>query len=151
MPGYVWIPFIVLGALLLLLVVVAILGRVQNGRFLRPVVRGLSKIGFMRRLFQRLSVSALERTNPELASAVKKMQAFGEPTSPDQVQRALRVLTPAERRAYLEAAGQETHDAVEPTNRQQRRRLEHGGAGLPMRSPEAQQRPGAAGRKKKKR
>jgi hypothetical protein len=146
MPGYVWIPFVVLGVLLLLLLLFALLGRIQNGRYLRPVVKLLSKIPFMRRMFQRMSVAALERSNPELASAVKKMQAFGEPTTPEQVQRALRVLTPAERKAYLEAAGQETPD-VEPTNRQQRRRLEYGGPGMPVRPAPGSQRPGAAGRK----
>jgi hypothetical protein len=146
-PGYVWIPFIVLGVLLLLLGVLAILGRWRNGRYLRPIVKQLSKIGFMRRWFQRMSTSALERSNPELASAVKKMQQFGEPTTPEQVQRAMRVLTPQERRVYMEAAGQETVD-FEPTNRQQRRRLEHGGPGMPMRPADAgSTRPGATGRK----
>jgi hypothetical protein len=152
MPAYAWIPFVILGVLLLLTAAVAILGRVRGGKYLRPVVVQLSKIGFMRRWFQRMSISQLERSNPELASAVKKMQAFGEPTTPDQVQRALRVLTPQERKAYLEAAGQESSADVEPTNRQQRRRLEHGGLGMPIRPPSASsQRPGSAGRKKKKR
>jgi hypothetical protein len=145
-PGYVWIPFIVIGVLLVLLLVVAVLGRVRNGRYLRPVVVLLARIPFMKRWFQRMSVSQLERSNPELASAVKKMQAFGEPTSPDQVQRALRVLTPAERKAYMDAAGTDS-PAVEPTNRQQRRRLEHGGAGMPVKTPATSSRPGAAGRK----
>lgn len=147
MPGYVWIPFIVLGVMLVLLIVVAVLGRIKNGRYLRPVVVLLARVPFMKRWFQRMSVSQLERTNPELASAVRKMQAFGEPTSPDQVQRALRVLTPAERKAYMEAAGGTDAPAVEATNRQQRRRLEHGGAGMPVKSPATSGKPGAAGRK----
>ena len=148
MPGYVWVPFIVLGVLLLLLGTLAVLGRIQNGRLLRPLIVQVSKIGFMRRWFQRMSVSALERSNPELASAVKKMRQFGDPTTPEQVQRAMRVLTPQERRAYMEAAGQETPN-IEPTNRQQRRRLEHGGAGMPMRPTASDsERPWAAGRKR---
>lgn len=147
MPGYVWIPFIILGLMLVLLGVFAFLGRFRNGRYLRPIIKQLSRIGFMRRWFQRMSVSQLERTNPDLASAVKKMQAFGEPTTPEQVQRALRVLTPQERKAYMDAAGQESPE-VEPTNRQQRRRLEYGGAGMPMRPADtAPARPGSAGRK----
>jgi hypothetical protein len=152
-PGYVWIPFIVLGVLLLLLGVLAFLGRFRGGRYLIPIVRQLSRIGFVKRWFLRMQVSQLEKTNPELASAVKKMQAFGDPSNPEQVQRAMRVLTPAERKAYMEAAaGQDMPKEVEPTNRQQRRRLEHGGAGMPMRPPEASSsRPGAAGRKKRKR
>lgn len=147
MPGYVWIPFIVLGVLLLLFGVLALLGRWRGGRYLRPIVKQLSRIGFMRRWFQRMSVSALERSNPDLASAITKMQQFGDLTTPDQVQRAMKVLTPPERRAYMEAAGQETAD-FEPSNRQQRRRLEHGGPGMPMRAPDAgPSKPGAAGRK----
>jgi hypothetical protein len=151
-PSYFWIPFVILGAILLVLLLFALVGRIQNGRYVRPILKLLAKIPFMRRLFQRMSVAQLERTNPELANAVKKMQAFGEPTTPEQVQRALRVLTPAERKAYLEAAGQESA-GIDATNRQQRRRLEHGGAGMPMRptAGSGAQRPGAAGRKKKKR
>lgn len=152
MPGYVWIPFIILGVLLVLLGVFAFLGRFRGGRYLIPIVKQLSRIGFIKRWFMRMQVSQLEKTNPELASAVKKMQAFGEPTNPEQVQRAMRVLTPGERKAYMDAAsGQDVPKEVEPTNRQQRRRLEHGGAGMPMRPPEGgSTRPGAAGRKKKK-
>ncbi len=148
MPGYVWIPFIVLGVLLLLLGVFSVLARFRRGRYLIPIVKQLSRIGFMKRWFQRMQVSQLERTNPELASAVTKMQAFGEPTTPEQVQRAMRVLTPQERKAYMDAAaGQELPAEVEPTNRQQRRRLEHGGPGMPTRASEGPARPGAAGRK----
>ena len=150
MPSYFWIPFAVLGALLLVLLLFALVGRIQNGRYLRPILQLLAKIPFMRRALQRMSVAQLERSNPELASAVKKMHRFGEPTTPEQVQRALRVLTPSERKAYMEAAGQET-GGIDATNRQQRRRLEHGGPGMPTRPAPGSQRPGAAGRKRKKR
>jgi hypothetical protein len=148
-PGYVWIPFIVLGVLLVLLGILAVLGRFRGGKYLIPIVRLVSRVGFIKRWLTRMQISQLERSNPELASAVKKMQAFGEPTTPDQVQRALRVLTPQERKAYMEAAaGQEVPAEVEPTNRQQRRKLEYGGAGMPMRpAAPASERPGAAGRK----
>jgi hypothetical protein len=54
---------------------------------------------------------------------MKKMQTIGMPTTPEQAQRALNLLTPAERRAYMAAAG-ETSETIETTNRQQRRRLE---------------------------
>jgi hypothetical protein len=152
-PGYVWIPFIILGALLVLLGVFAFLARFRRGRYLIPIVRQLSRIGFVKRWFMRAQVSQLERTNPELASAVKKMQTFGEPQTPDQVQRALRVLTPQERKAYMDAAAAQQQDnpEIEATNRQQRRRLEYGGAGMPMKAPEAgPSRPGSAGRKSKR-
>jgi hypothetical protein len=121
-----WIPLIVAAVLLVLTLVMALLARIRGGRYLRPLVNGLSKIPFMRRFFTRMSLKAYERTNPELGSALRKMQAFGEPTTPEQAQRALKLLTPAERKAYLEAAGEQAAEAVAPTNRSQRRRAERG-------------------------
>jgi hypothetical protein len=152
MSAAIWIPVAILGFLLCLLATVAILSRVRNGRYLRPVAMLLAKIPFIRHAMQRASISHLERTNPELASAMKKVQTFGEPTSPEQAQRLLRVLTPSERKAYMDAAGeQQIEEQLDAPNRQLRRRLEHGGAGLPMRpSAPASSRPGASGRKSKK-
>jgi hypothetical protein len=152
MSSAIWIPLAVVGSLLLLLLVTAILSRVQNGRYLRPVAMLLAKIGFIRRAMQKASINHLERTNPELASAMRKLQKFGEPTNPEAAQRALRVLTPGERKAYLEAAGEQSAEQQpEPPNRQLRRRLEHGGAGMPMRpGAPPSTRPGAAGRRAKK-
>ena len=138
-------PFIILGALLLLMLVFFVLARVGNGRALRPIVTQLSKIPFMRRWFQKMSVAAYERSNPELASAIKKMQTFGDIKTPEQAQRALAVMTPAERKAYLELAG-EQGQMPDPVNRDQRRRVERGAQGMIV-----QQRPGARGRKPKKR
>jgi hypothetical protein len=82
----------------------------------------LSKVPFLRRFFQRMSAAALERENPELASAIRKLERFGTPTTPEAAQRALARLTPAERRAYLEAAGQQA-DVPEAPNRAARRKL----------------------------
>jgi hypothetical protein len=132
---YVLTPFIILGVLLLLLGTTFVLGRVAGGRYLRAIV---TRIPFLQRLFNRMSISALERSNPELASAMKKMQTFGAPSTPEQAQRALNLLSPSERRAYLEAVGDQAQDqAPEPTNRQQRRRLERsalpGGGRAPQR------------------
>src|SRR3982751_3860540 len=79
-----FLPFIILGAALLLMLVLFLLARIQSGRFLRPIVTQLSKIGFMRRWFQKMSVAAYERSNPELAGAIKKMQSFGEIKTPEQ-------------------------------------------------------------------
>ena len=90
-----FLPFIILGAVLLVMLVLFLLARIQNGRFLRPIVTQLSKIPFMRRWFQKMSVAAYERSNPELAGAIKKMQSFGEIKTPEQAQRALAVMTPA--------------------------------------------------------
>jgi hypothetical protein len=99
----IWTPVIVLGTLLLLLGLTALLGRVAGGRYLRPIVVGLAKLPFLKRLFERMSNAALERENPELASAIRKLQRFGTPTTPEAAQRALARLTPGERRAYMQA------------------------------------------------
>ena len=67
-----FLPFIILGVLLLLMLVLFLLARIQNGRFLRPIVTQLSKIPFMRRWFQKMSVAAYERSNPELAARSRR-------------------------------------------------------------------------------
>ena len=122
MSWLIWTPLIVLGTLLLLLGVTLILSRVAGGRYLQRIVLTLSKVPFLRRFFQRMSAAALERENPELASAIRKLERFGAPTTPEAAQRALARLTPAERRAYLEAAGQQA-DVPEAPNRAARRKL----------------------------
>ena len=140
-----FLPFIILGVALLFLLVLFLLARIQNGRFLRPIVTQLSRIPFMKRWFQKMSVAAYERSNPELAGAIKKMQSFGEIKTPEQAQRALAVMTPSERKAYMEMVGDQGA-MPEPVNRDQRRRVERGAQGMIV-----QQRPGSAGRKGKKR
>jgi hypothetical protein len=116
----IWTPLIVLGTLLVLFGLAVLLGRVAGGRYLRPIVVGLSKVPFLKRLFERMSNAALERENPELASALRKLQRFGTPTTPEAAQRALGRLTPGERRAYMVAAGQEVEVPQAP-NRATRR------------------------------
>jgi hypothetical protein len=133
-------PLIVLGALLVLLGLTVLLGRVAGGRYLRPIVIGLSKLPFLKGLFERMSNAALERENPELASAIRKLQRFGTPTTPEAAQRALARLTPGERRAYLEAAGQQA-GVPEAPNRASRR------SGTAAQPPAG----AARGRKKRKR
>jgi hypothetical protein len=146
MPFWAWIPLFVLLFLALLLGVFVLLGRIKGGKYLRPIVTFLSKVPLFKKWFQKASIAALERENPELAAAMKKMTAFGEPKSPEQAQRMLNLLTPAERRAYMAAVGQET-ETPDAANRQLRRRMEHGGAGMPVRTKQASDRPGASGRK----
>jgi hypothetical protein len=88
----------------------------------------LSRVGFLRRWFQRMSTAALERQNPELASAMRKMQRVGTNPDPVKAQQALSQLSAGERRAYLDAV-QEQGAMPEPANRQQRRlqqRLQQG-------------------------
>jgi hypothetical protein len=139
---YFFIPIFVLLLVVLLLGTVVVLGRVRNGRYLRAIV---TRVPLLQRVFSRMSIAALERSNPELASAMKKMQTFGTPATPEQAQRALSLLTPAERRAYLAAAG-DTTETIETTNRQQRRRLERSAMPGGGRSPGRQ-----SGKKKKRR
>ena len=145
-PFWTLIPIIILLVLLLLLGSIVLLGRIGNGRYLRPVVTFLSKVPLFKRWFQKASIAALERQNPELAGAMKKIQAFGEPKTPEQAQRMLNLLTPSERRAYMAAVGEE-NQMPEATNRQLRRKLEHGGAGMPISTKQVSQRPGTSGRK----
>ena len=120
MNWLIWTPLIVLGSLLVLFGLAVLLGRVAGGRYLRPIVVGLSKLPFLKRLFERMSNAALERENPELASAIRKIQRFGTPTTPEAAQRALARLTPGERRAYMQAAGQQA-EVPQAANRAARR------------------------------
>ena len=136
-------PLIVLGTLLVLFGLTALLGRVAGGRYLRPIVVGLSKVPFLKPLFERMSNAALERENPELASAIRKIQRFGTPTTPEAAQRALARLTPGERRAYLHASGQQA-DMPEAPNRAARRKL------TAVQPPAGPARRNTSGRKKRK-
>ncbi|HWL32280.1 MAG TPA: hypothetical protein VNP89_01645 [Gaiellaceae bacterium] len=142
MNWLIWTPLIVLGTLLVLFGLTALLARVAGGRYLRPIVLGLSKVPFLKRFFERMSNAALERENPELASAMRKLQRFGMPTTPEAAQRALARLTPGERRAYLQAAGEQA-EVPEAPNRAARRKV------TAVQPPAG--RPGASGRKKRKR
>ena len=146
MPFWAWIPVVVMLVLVLLMGVLVLLGKISNGKYLRPVITFLSKVPLFKRWFQKASIAALERENPELAAAMKKMTAFGEPKNPEQAQSMLNLLTPSERRAYMAAVGAES-ETPEAANRQLRRRMEYGGAGMPVRTKPASDRPGASGRK----
>lgn len=121
--SYFLYPIIVLGSLILLFGVVAGLARYQNGRLLRPFITLLAKVPLFRRLMTKASAAALERQNPDLASALKKLERAGSGRDPLQAQRALSRLTQDERQAYLEAVG-EQGTLPQATNRAERRRLE---------------------------
>ena len=136
-------PIIVLGSLLVLLGVLAVLGRIRGGRYLRPLVTWMTKVPLLRKGIKKASMAQLERENPELARAVRKIEAFGTPKTPDQAQRALSLLSPAERKAYLAAVGEQS-DLPEPTNRAQRRLIEKGV------QPGVAQTPRPVGRKKRR-
>ena len=119
------IPVWILLGLLVLLGSFALLGRVQNGRYLRPVIGLITKVPLFRRWLQKASNAALERSNPELASAMKKMQRTGALKDPMKAQAAMSQLSREERRALLDMQEQQGLGvAPEATNRQMRRRLE---------------------------
>src|SRR3954453_14167558 len=143
---WLWIPVIILAVVLLLFLILLLLGRYKNGALLRPVIARLSQIGFMRRFFTRVSTAAIERQNPELASALKKINTVAQNPNPQAIQKAMSRLTPAEPRAYMEAA-QEQGAVPESANRQMRRQAER------MQQQARGGRPGAGGpsRKRKKR
>jgi len=117
------IPLWILLGLVVLLGVLALLGRIQNGRYLRPVINVVAKVPLFKRWLEKASTAAIERSNPELASAMKKMQRSGALRDPQRAQAALSNLTQQERRALLEMQ-EEQGTAPEATNRQMRRRLE---------------------------
>jgi biopolymer transport protein ExbB/TolQ len=121
------IPLWILLGIVVLFGAFALLGRVENGRYIRPIVMTLAKVPLLRRGMEKASNAALERTNPELASAMKKIQRHGARLNdPQQAQRAMSQLTRQERRALLEMQEQQGVQPVAPeaTNRQMRRRLE---------------------------
>jgi hypothetical protein len=119
------IPVWILLGLLFVLGALALLGRLRGGRYLRPVIGTISKVPLFRRGLQKASNAALERSNPELASAMKKMQRSGALKDPMKAQSAMSVLSREERRALLEMQEQQGVGAMpEATNREMRRRLE---------------------------
>ena len=119
------IPLWILLGLLFLMGMLALLGRIQNGRFLRPVINVIAKVPLFKRWLQKASEAALERSNPELASAMKKMQRSGALRDPNRAQAAMSTLTAQERRALIEVQEQQGAGmAPEATNRQMRRKLD---------------------------
>jgi hypothetical protein len=144
------LPIVVVGVALLFFGVLVFLSRFRKGALLRPLIERLSRIGFMRRFFQKVSTAAMERQNPDLAGAVRKMSSVASNPNPQAVQKAMSRLTPAERRAYLQAM-EEQGAMPESANRQMRRQAERmqqqarGGSGGGSSGS------GAPGRRKRKR
>ena len=119
-----FIPLFVLGALLVLLGLVVVLSRFRGGRYLRPIVVWASKVPVLKGLIAKASQAAIDRYNPELGSAMRKLKRAGADRDPNQAQRALSTLTADERKAWMEAAGQQGAAAEQPINRAQRRAME---------------------------
>lgn len=119
-----FIPLFVLVALLVLFGLLAVLSRYRGGRYLRPIVAWASKVPILKGLIAKASEAAIERYNPELGSAMRKLKRAGADRDPNQAQRALSTLTADERKAWMEAAGQQGAAEQQPVNRQQRRAME---------------------------
>src|SRR5947208_2250239 len=98
---WLYLPLIIVGLVLILFLLLILLGRFRNGALLKPVIRTMSRIGFMQRFFTSVSTKAIERQNPELASAIKKLNPVASNPNPQAVQKAMSRLTPAERPADI--------------------------------------------------
>ena len=125
MTGSIWIyliPLYILGAFLLVVGIFALLGRIAGGRFLKPIVNVLVRAPLIGNLMKKASQAALERQNPQLASAVKKMERAGVARDPQRATQALSRLSREERAAYLDATTEQT-EAL-PMNRQMKRQME---------------------------
>ena len=119
------IPLWIILGLVAVLVVLGVLGRVQNGRYLRPLILQLMKVPLFKRWIERGSRAAMERTNPELASAMRKLEPHQKHLhDPIRAQKAMSQLTKQERSALLEMQDQQGAVPEEATNRQMRRALE---------------------------
>ena len=117
------IPVFILVGVLVVLGTFALLGRIQGGRYLRPVMQFLFKVPLLGKALKKMSEAALERSDPELASAVKKLERMGATTDPQRAQQAMSQLSAAERKAVMDATMQHEQAPV-PMNRAQRRKLE---------------------------
>jgi hypothetical protein len=118
-----FIPLFIVAAILVLFGLFALLARFRGGKYARPVMQGIAKIPGVRGLMMKASRAALAKQNPDAASALQKLERAGVANDPQRAQAALSRLSASERRAYLEAAGQEGA-LPEPQNRQQRRAME---------------------------
>ena len=117
------LPVWILAGLVVLFGILALLSRVQGGKYVRPVAQAMLKVPLLGRGMRKASQAALERQNPELASALDKLQRSGAISDPTKAQQAMSRLSAAERRAYLDAVGEQT-ELPQEMNRQMRRQLE---------------------------
>ena len=119
------IPLWIVLALVVIIGVLGVLARIQNGRYLRPLVALIAKVPLFRRWLEKGQRAAMERTNPELASAMRKLEPHAKHLhDPQQAQKVMSRLTREERAALLEMQEQQGSMPEEATNRQMRRQLE---------------------------
>jgi hypothetical protein len=122
------IPLWILLGLVVLLGILGLLGRIRGGRYLKPLFNLMAKVPFLKRQMEKASKRAIERTNPELASAMRKLEPHAKQLhDPQQAQKAMSRLTKQERAALLDMQQQQQEQGgteVEAMNRQMRRALE---------------------------
>ena len=68
------IPLWIILGIAFIVLVLGLLARIQNGRYLRPLVMLMAKVPLFKRWLERGHRAAIERTNPELASAMRKLE-----------------------------------------------------------------------------
>jgi len=119
------IPLWIILGIAFIVLVLGLLARIQNGRYLRPLVMLMAKVPLFKRWLERGHRAAIERTNPELASAMRKLEPHAKHLhDPQTAQKAMSRLTRQERAALLEMQEQQGGPEPEATNRQMRRKLE---------------------------
>ena len=119
------IPLWILLGVAVFVLLLGLLARIQNGRYLRPIVMQLAKVPLFRRWLEKGHRAAIERSNPELASAMRKLEPHAKHLhDPQRAQKAMSRLTREERAALLEMQEQQGVAEPEAINRQMRRRLE---------------------------
>jgi hypothetical protein len=119
------IPAFILGFLVVVMGTLAALSRIAGGKYLRPVFTFLTRVPVLKGLIKKASEKAIERYNPELAGAMKKLQRAGADKDPMRAQQALSTLSADERKAWMEAASQQgAVEEQQPINRAQRRAME---------------------------
>src|SRR5262249_56387844 len=102
------IPLWILLGLVILLGILGLLGREQGGGYLKPRLNQMAKVPFLKRQMEKASKAAIERTNPELASAMRKLEPHAKQLhDPQQAQKAMSRLTREERAALLEMQEQQ--------------------------------------------
>jgi hypothetical protein len=134
--SFLLIPLFILLAILVTFGIFVFLARFKNGRYLRPLVLWLSKIPWLRKQFEKASRAAIEKQNPELASAMRKLQRVGPNPDPQKAQAALSTLSASERRAYMDAIADQGA-MPEAANREQRRRQQRMTQGTPAAKPKS--------------
>ena len=119
------IPLWILLGLLVLLGILGLLGRYKGGKYLKPLFGLMAKVPFLKRQMEKASKAAIERTNPELASAMRKLEPHAKQLhDPQQAQKAMSRLTREERAALLDMQEQQGSAELASMNRQMRRRME---------------------------